>query len=123
MSDIQINLEGLIAFLAAAALALVLLLVLLIVSARGLLGARRRGERFSRQSAFPRALGLLLSLACCAVVMLLVWLNDGGISHAFNAGLDRWSPLWVAVIIAVAPLSARLFRRRLLVAAPLAPRV
>jgi UDP-N-acetylmuramyl pentapeptide phosphotransferase/UDP-N-acetylglucosamine-1-phosphate transferase len=121
MSDIQINLDGLIAFLVAAALALILLLVLAVVSLRGALRARREGERFSRQMAFPRVLGMLVSLSCCAIVLLLVWLNDGGVTHTFNAWLDRLSPLWGALIIAVAPVSSRLIKGRLRFAAADAP--
>jgi hypothetical protein len=111
MSDIQINLDGLVAFLAAAALAIIFALGLVIVSVRGLIRARQKGERFSRQPAFPHVIGMLVSLACCAGVMLFIWATDGGATpHTLSIWLDRWALLWGAIIIALAPISSRLMR-------------
>jgi hypothetical protein len=124
MSDIKLNLDGLIAFLVAAALGLVLLLVLSIVSLRGLLRARRKGERFTRQSSFPHVLGMLVSLAACAAVMFLSWFTDGGAyPRTLNVWLDRWSPLWGALILVLAPACAYFIKGRRWFAAPVAPRV
>jgi apolipoprotein N-acyltransferase len=124
MSDIQLNLDGLIAFLVAAALALVLLLVLSIMSLRNLIRARRKGERFTRQPSFPHVLGITVSLAACAAVMLFIWFTDGGAyPRTLNAWLDRWSPLWGALVLALAPACAYLIKGRLRFADAAAPRV
>ncbi|MDT7605019.1 MAG: hypothetical protein QOF61_3016 [Acidobacteriota bacterium] len=105
-------------------LALVLVLVLSVLSLRSLLRARRRAERFSRQSSFPHVLGMLVSLTACAAVMLFIWFTDGGAyPRTLNARLDRWSPLWGALILALAPACAYLIKRRLWFADAVAPRV
>jgi hypothetical protein len=124
MSDINLNLDGLIAFLVAAALALVLVLVLLVVSLRCLIQARRKGERFTRQPSFPHIVGMLVSLSACAAVKFFIWFTDGGAyPRTFNAWLDRWSPLWGALVLALTPACAYLVKRRRRFAAAAAPRV
>jgi UDP-N-acetylmuramyl pentapeptide phosphotransferase/UDP-N-acetylglucosamine-1-phosphate transferase len=124
MSDINLNLDGLITFLVATALALVLLLALSIVSLRSLIRARRKGERFTRQSSFPYVVGMLVSLAACAAVLLFLRFTDGGAyPRTLNAWLDHWSPLWGALIIALAPACAYLIKSRRRFADAVAPRV
>jgi UDP-N-acetylmuramyl pentapeptide phosphotransferase/UDP-N-acetylglucosamine-1-phosphate transferase len=119
MSDININLDGVIAFLVAAALMLILLLGLAVFSFRGLIQARQKGERFSRQPIFPHLIGMLVSLSCCVVIMLLVWLSDRPPRPArLNIWLDDWVLLWVAVVLALWPVSSYMIKRRQAISPP-----
>jgi ABC-type uncharacterized transport system YnjBCD permease subunit len=124
MSDIKLNLDGLIAFLVAAALAILFALGLMIMSLRSLVRARRQGKRFSRQPAFPHLIGMFISLACCVSIMLFIWFTDGGATpHTLNVWLDRLSPLWGAIIVALTPVSSRLIKGQLGFADTVMPRV
>lgn len=105
MSDINIILEGVLAFIVAAVVALVLLLAILAGSLYALSRARRKKERFIQQAVFPHLLGMSLSLAGALVIMLLIVLTDSmPRPHALNIWLDNRVWLWVSVILLLWPV-------------------
>jgi hypothetical protein len=107
MSDININLDGLIAFIAASALGLLLLLGIVIALLAALIRARRRHEPFGRQRLFPHFIGLLVSLFGCLMVVVLLFFNERMLpTHALNIWLDHWLWLWLVTVIALWPVSA-----------------
>jgi chromate transport protein ChrA len=92
MSDIDINLDGLITLIAATCLSL-LLLVGIIVCA-----LLRRA-----QSAHMK--GMLLSLSCSILIILLTFISDRTERpHTLNRWLDAWVWLWVPLVLSVWPL-------------------
>jgi len=104
MSDISINLDGVLAFLAAAALALGLLLGLLMGALSGWAQSHRQPARFTQQRVFPHLVGMALSLVGSVVVLLLLWAEDGTLPpHSLALWLDQWLWLWVPGIVALWP--------------------
>ena len=113
MSDINIILDGVISFLVAASLVLILLLCLAIFSLRGFIQMRRKGKPFSRQRMFPHLIGMLVSLSCCTIIILLiVWSDKVQRPHTLNVWLDNWVWFWVMVVVAMWPLGAYVWKKR-----------
>jgi hypothetical protein len=112
MSDISLNLDGLIAFLAAAALGLSLLLVIFVGSLFTVLKSRQKHQRFSSQRFFRHLIGMAVSLICCVAVELLLLLSDSTLPpRTISIWLDRWVILWLAVVLALWPLSVFVWKR------------
>jgi hypothetical protein len=112
MRGIGICLDGLIAFLAAAALADILLVSLAVCSLRGLIQVRRKGERFCHQPVYPHLIGMLISLSCYVVIMLSVWLSFWTPRpHTLNIWLDDFVLLWAVIVLALWPVSSHAFKR------------
>ena len=104
MSDISINLDGVLAFLAAAALALGLSLGLLMGALSGWAQSHRQPARFTQQRVFPHLVGMALSLVGSVVVQLLLWAEEGTLPpHPLALWLDQWLWLWVPGIVALWP--------------------
>jgi hypothetical protein len=115
MSDINIIPDGMIAFLAAAALSLLLLIGIVVCSVYGWTKARRRAERFTHQGIFPHLAGMLLSLICSIAVILFIFLTEWMpvLPRSLNRWLDNWIWLWVAVILLLWPVTAYIWKKRL----------
>ncbi|MCU1264075.1 MAG: hypothetical protein JWM21_393 [Acidobacteria bacterium] len=106
MSDISLNLDGLIAFLAAAALGLLLLLAIVIASISALIKARRKHESFARQRLAQQSLGMLVSVMGCVVVVILLLLSERTLPpRTLSIWFDHWVVVWVAAVLALWPVS------------------
>lgn len=112
MCAVNIYLDGLIAFLVAAVLAHFLLVGLAVFSLRCLLSVRREGQPFSCQPLYPHLIGTSVSLSCCVLVMLFVWMNVWR-PRTLNVWLDDLAPLWASAVIALWPISSSAVRSRL----------
>lgn len=107
MSDININLDGVIAFIVAVVLGLLLVVGILIASVASLIKARRNHEPFSRQSPFPQVVGMLVSFFCCVMVVALLLSSERmPPPRALNTWLDHWLWVWLATVLALWPVSA-----------------
>jgi hypothetical protein len=113
MSDIAINLDGLIAFIAAAALSLVLVAAIIICLAYGWSAARRTGVPLRRQKVFPHIAGMSICLVCFALLMLFLLFTEWTPKpHLINRWLDEWVWLWASAIVLLWPLTAYVWNRR-----------
>lgn len=101
MSDININLDGLIAFLAAASLSLTLLIGIIICA-------------LYRRAKYAHMKGILLSLSCSIAILLLIFITDRTERpHTLNRWLDAWVWLWVPLVLSMWPLYLYLRRKPL----------
>lgn len=101
MSDIDINLDGLLAFLAAASLSLALLIGIIICV-------------LFRRAQSSHMKGMLLSLSCSLLILLLIFITDRTERpHTLNGWLDAWVWLWVPLVLLVWPLYVYLRRKPL----------
>ncbi len=106
MSDISLNLDGVIAFLAACALCLLLLLAILGASIYATVKARRKHETFRQQPVAPHIVGMLVSaLACAAVVILLLFGETKLPPRTLAIWFDHWLVVWIPAVLALWPLS------------------
>ena len=113
MSDIGINLDGLVSFLAAAGLGLLLIAVMLIGSLIGLVRAHQKQERFNKQRFFPHLLGMAVSLLGCLGIELLLLLTDSNLPpRNIPVWLDRWVLLWLPALLVLWPITVQLWLRR-----------
>lgn len=112
MSDINLNLDGIVALLVAAALAMALLLGVVICTFYARARALQRSESFSRQAVFPHMIGMLLSVAGCLAIVLLIFLRDGHVyPHDMEQWLDHWLWLWAIAVLLLWPLSVLTMKR------------
>jgi hypothetical protein len=73
---------------------------------------RRRGESFSRRTEFPHLAGLSISLSCCLIIILLIWLSDSmQRPHALNIWLDNWAWLWSTCVLLMWPAAVYAWKR------------
>ena len=104
MSDIAINLDGIIALIAAVALSVTFLVALAIVCVWNALRVRRYGGPFWRRRAFPHMVGMAACLAGYGAMLTFLWINDGpSRNHALCLWLDNWVVLWAGIISALWP--------------------
>lgn len=112
MSDISLNLDGLLAFLVAAALGCALLLASVICLLYAWLRSRRTTVAIISQPVSTHIAGMLLSVAGFAAVALVIFVRDGqGFPHDVEQWLDRWVLVWAVAILLAWPLSAYAVRR------------
>jgi hypothetical protein len=109
MSDIGLNLDGVVALLAAGALCLLLLVALAVCSLFVWAGHRR--------TAFPHLVGILCSLAGAVAVLATVLVtlvqSDGNLEpNRAGARLDGSVLLWAPAVLALWPIGMLLYRRR-----------
>lgn len=105
MSDISLNLDGVIAFLAAFALGLLLLLAILVASVYASVKARRQHESFRQQRLAPHLVGMLISaLGCAAVVILLLFGETKLPPRTLGIWFDKWLVIWMPAVLALWPL-------------------
>ena len=113
MSDISLNMDGVVSFLVAGALAFILFLAILIL---GLMAWAKGNEAqtggFPRRVVVRHIVGLSLSLVGFLAVMGIVLSTDGPTrSRAAAVWLDRWLLLWLAAIIALWPATVLWMKR------------
>jgi hypothetical protein len=112
MSDISINLDGLISFLAAAALGLLLVLGILIAAAYSVIRAHQKQERFTRQPSIAQVIGMMVSLLFCAIVIASLFVADRmPPPRSFAIWSDHWVWMWLLGILALWPLSAFVWKK------------
>ncbi len=107
MSDIDIHLDGLFAFLLASALGLLFILGILVAVIYCLIRARRMHEPFSRQRLFPHAIGMAVSLFCCVLILVLFFVDfETPPPRPIHIWLDKWFWAWAVFAFALWPISA-----------------
>lgn len=112
MSDINLNLDGLVAFLVAAGLGLLLVLAIVLGSIIAAVKAHQRGERFSQQRFFPHLVGMVVSLISCLAIELVLLVTDSTLPpRRIPIWLDNWIIVWLTAVLLLWPLSARMFRK------------
>jgi hypothetical protein len=112
MSDIGINLDGVIAFLVAALFAILLAFAILILSIVSVIRARRKRQLFVQQRVFPHIIGMLLSLLSCLFVIALLLSNESKPPpRAAHIWLDHWLWVWSILVLALWPIGALAWKR------------
>ncbi len=113
MSDITINLDGIIAFLASLALSSIFLVSLIATCAWGLFRGRRGGG-FFRLPLFPHVIGMVACLVGYGAMLAFLLMNDGpSRDRALCAWLDNWVVLWAGIILALWPAVYFIIKRRI----------
>ena len=112
MSDININLDGVLAFLVAAGLGLLLVLAIVLGSLAAAVKANQRGEQFTQQKFFPHLIGMVVSLLSCLTIELVLLVTDSNLPpRRIPVWLDNWVIIWLTGVLLLWPLSARMTRR------------
>jgi hypothetical protein len=112
MSDINLNLDGLLAFLVAAGLGLLLLVAIFLGSIIAAVKAHQRGEQFSQQRFFPHLIGMVVSLVSCLAIELVLLLTDSSVPpRRISMWLDNWVIVWLTAVLLLWPLSSEICRR------------
>lgn len=112
MSDIGINLDGVITFLVAAALGLLLLLGILITASVTLIRARQNQQPLAKQRSFAQIVGMFVSFCCCAaLVLLLLYADRMPPPRTIGIWLDRWLWVWLIIVIALWPISSLCWKK------------
>jgi L-asparagine transporter-like permease len=107
--SININLDGVFPFIVALALCLFFLLALVFCALYGCVKARQTKESFTHQPMFSSLVGMLLSLLCGVLILLLLLSADG---TPRSQPLDLWFGIWAVAIMALWPVSAYAWKRR-----------
>jgi hypothetical protein len=111
MSDINLNLDGVLAFLVAAGLGLLLVLAILLGSLAAAVKANQRGEQFTQQKFFPHLIGMVVSLLCCLAIELVLLVTDSNLPpRRIPVWLDNWVIIWLTAVLLLWPLSARAYK-------------
>jgi hypothetical protein len=112
MSDIGINLDGLIAFLVAAGLGLLLLCGIVAGSIFAAVKANKKQQKFRQQRFFPHLIGMLASLGCCLAIELALLLTDTSLPpRHIPVLLDNWALLWAVAVLGLWPFIVFSWRR------------
>ncbi|MBD0373296.1 MAG: hypothetical protein ICV60_20835 [Pyrinomonadaceae bacterium] len=113
MSDINIILDGLIAFMVAAAFSILLLLGIIACLIYAWSRASRTSGPINRQPLFPHITGISISLACfAAVLLLLLYTERTPRPHTLSRWLDAWVWVWSLALLALWPLWVHVHRKR-----------
>jgi hypothetical protein len=111
MSDIGIDLDGLIAFLIASSMGILLLLGITVCALTARAKARRASDRISHQPLFPHMIGMGAGIIGCCMVILLIFADQSPRPHILRNWFDEWFWLWSAAVLALWPLSVYLVKR------------
>jgi amino acid transporter len=112
MSDIGLNLDGVIAFLAAAVLAALLALSIVIVSCIAVISARRHHRSITRQGLFSQVVGMCASFLACLFILITILLSERlPPPRAINIWLDHWFWAWLLIVLALWPAAAYMWKR------------
>ena len=112
MSDIGLNLDGVIAFIAAIVLAVLFALGIMVVSFVSVLSARRHYQSISAQRLFPQAIGMCASLFVCLLIIITLLLTDElPPPRAIDIWFDRWLWAWSITVLALWPVTAYIWKR------------
>ncbi|HBB94155.1 MAG TPA: hypothetical protein DC054_02080 [Blastocatellia bacterium] len=113
MSDIGLNLDGVIAFLAATALAALLAIGMLIVFLIAAIRARRHHQSITGQGLFTQLVGMGASFLACLLILITLFLSEQlPTPRAINIWLDHWLWVWLLVVLALWPAAAYMWNRR-----------
>ena len=111
MSDIGLNLDGVITFLAATALA-ALLALSIVVSCITVIRARRHRQSITGQGLFSQVVGMCASFFACLLILITLLLSEQlPAPRAINIWLDHWLWAWLLIVLALWPASAYLWKR------------
>ena len=112
MSDIGLNLDGVIAFLAATALAALLALSMLIVFLVAVIRARRHHHSITGQGLFTQLVGMSASFLGCLLILITLLLSEWlSAPRAISIWLDHWLWAWLLMVLALWPAAAYMWKR------------
>jgi hypothetical protein len=112
MSDVGLNLDGVIAFIAAIVLAALFALSIMIVSFVTVISARRHHQSITAQRLFPQVIGMCASLFVCLLIVITLLLTDRlPAPRAIDIWFDRWLWAWSMTVLALWPAAAYMWKR------------
>lgn len=112
MSDIGLNLDGVLAFIAAIVLAALLALSMMVVSLITVISARRHHQSIRDHSLFPQIIGMGASLVVCLLIMLTLLLTDRlPPPRAIAIWFDHWLWAWAIAALVLWPAAAYMWKR------------
>jgi len=112
MSDIGLNLDGVITFLAATALAALLALSIVVVSCITVIRARRHRQSITGQGLFSQVVGMCASFVACLLILITLLLSEQlPAPRAINIWFDHWLWAWLLMVLALWPAAAYLWKR------------
>jgi len=112
MSDIGLNLDGVIAFLAAIALAALLALSSMIVFLMAVIRARRHHQSITGQGLFTQLVGICASFLACLLILITLLLSERlPAPRAINIWFDHWLWAWLLMVLALWPAAACMWKR------------
>ena len=112
MSDIGLNLDGVITFLAATALAALLALSIVVVSGITVIRARRHRQSITGQGLFTQLVGMCASFLGCLLILITLLLSEQlPTPRPINIWLDHWLWAWLVTVLALWPAAAYMWKR------------
>ena len=112
MSDIGLNLDGVIAFIAAIVLAALFVLGIIVVSFVTVITARRHHQSISAQRLFPQLIGMGAGLFVCLLIIITLSLTERlPPPRAIGIWFDRWLVAWSITVLALWPVTAYMWKR------------
>jgi len=112
MSDVGLNLDGVIAFIVAMVLAGLLALSLMVVGLITVINARRRQQSISDHGLFPQIIGMCASLVVCLLIMITLALAERlPPPRAINIWFDHWLWAWAIAVLVLWPAAAYMWKR------------
>jgi len=112
MSDIGLNLDGVIAFLAATVLAALLALSIVVVSCIAMIRARRHHQSITQQGLFSQVVGMCTSFFACLLILITFLLSEQQPPpRAISIWFDRWLWAWLLMVLALWPAAVYLWKR------------
>lgn len=113
MSDIDITLDGLLAFMVAAAFSVLLLTGIIGCFLYAHKRARRTLGPINRQPLSPHITGMSMSLSgFLAVLLFLLYMESTPRPHSLSRWLDGWVWVWSTALLALWPLRVYLSKKR-----------
>jgi amino acid transporter len=112
MSDIGLNLDGVIAFIAAIVLAALFAISILVVSFITVISARRRHQSITHQGLFPQVIGMSASLFVCLLIIITLLLAERlPPPRPINIWFDHWLWAWLLTVLALWPVVTYMWKR------------
>lgn len=112
MSDIGLNLDGVIAFLVATVLAALLALSIVVVSCITVIRARRHHQSITDQGLFSQLVGMCASFLACLLILITLLLSERlPAPRAINIWFDHWLWAWLLLVLALWPAAASMWKR------------
>jgi hypothetical protein len=112
MSDIGLNLDGVIAFIVAMILAGLLAFSMTVVSLITVISARRHHQAISDHGLFPQIVGMSASLVVCLLIVIALLLTDRQLPpRSINVWFDHWLWAWAIAVLGLWPAAAYLCKR------------
>jgi hypothetical protein len=112
MSDIGLNLDGVLAFLAATVLAALLGLSILIVFLIAVIRARRHHQSITGQGLFSQLVGMAASFLACLLILITLLVSEQlSTPRTINIWLDHWLWAWLLMVLALWPAAVYTWKR------------